>query len=180
MTPIETAALVAHSRSVAYQRRIGEAQDIIHAGLAACHAPYLACSFGKDSAVMLDLVRTIRPGIQARFIRWPETDLLANFSEIIEQWQDRGANIAILDLTRETLDEKVPGRWNTLRDLAPSDGVFMGLRAQEGLSRLMTLRAHGVIHRYPGPGGRGLGRKPGHIQGLAARHIPHQRQPHRD
>jgi 3'-phosphoadenosine 5'-phosphosulfate sulfotransferase (PAPS reductase)/FAD synthetase len=140
---LKEAAYRAHAMSAGYARRVDEALALIDQGLALCRAPYVACSFGKDSAVLLDLVMRRAPDIEARFIRWPETEHLGNYSEVIEAWRARGARIHILDLWRASLDEKVGDRWKMLRDTA--DGVFIGLRAEESLARRTTLLVHGTL-----------------------------------
>lgn len=142
---IKEAAYRARSLTAAYSRRIDEALAIIDRALDLCEAPYVACSFGKDSAVLLDLVRRRVPDIEARFIRWPETEYLGNYDEVIQAWRDRGANIVILDLQRASLDEKVSGRWKMLREMTPTDGVFIGLRAEESVARRTTLMVHGTL-----------------------------------
>lgn len=145
---IKEAAYRAHALSSAYRRRIDEALALIDRAFTECSAPYVACSFGKDSAVLLDLVRRRAPDIEARFIRWPETEHLGNYDDVIQAWRERGANIRILDLQRRSLDEKVAGRWKMLRDLTPTDGVFIGLRSEESRARRTTLMTHGTLYRY--------------------------------
>lgn len=138
------AASIAHTLSAQYQRRLAEAQEIIRKGLASCD-PYVACSFGKDSAVILHMAMQERPDIEARFIRWPETDHLGNYDEVISMWEAIGARIKTLHLSRASLDEKVSGRWDALRDGAA--GVIIGLRASESKARRTTLGIHGTVFR---------------------------------
>lgn len=147
MDNLTRAGYLAHGRGAAHQRRIAEALALIDRALDVCQSVYVACSFGKDSAVLLDLVMRRVPDIEARFIRWPETEYLGNYAEVIQQWEARGANIRILDLRRDTLDDTVADRWRWLRELAPTDGVFLGLRADESHARRMSLTVHGVFYR---------------------------------
>lgn len=128
-----------------YRKRLAAAQKIIHDSLEQVKSPYVACSFGKDSAVVLHMVQQVMPSIQARFIRWPETDLLANYQEIMDQWRARGANIAVLDLYRDSLDDKVSDRWLQLQSITPSDGYFSGMRKDESRVRKMILNTQGPI-----------------------------------
>lgn len=145
MTTPERERYRLHARLPVFRRRLEAAHKIIRQGLATCERPFVACSFGKDSAVLLDLVRQHRPGIEARFLRWPETELLGNYDEAADAWRARGANIAILDLSRATLDEAVPDRWQRLNALAPADGSFVGLRAEESRVRKMRLGRDGPV-----------------------------------
>lgn len=136
-----------YARLPVHRRHVEHAHSIIRQTLDVCERPFVACSFGKDSAALLHLVRTYRPDIEARFIRWPETELLADFDRVIGEWRALGANVVILDLTRSTLDERAPGRWDALRNLSPTDGQFVGLRADESRARQITLNAHGHLYR---------------------------------
>jgi len=148
MTEIERAGYLAHSMTKSFESKVKYSLDLIDRALLACHKPYVATSFGKDSNVLLHLVMRHKPGIEARFIRWPETNLLDDYEAQINYWEKMGANIKILDLTRQSLDDSVSGRWIGLRNMGESDAVFMGLRAQESHARKMTLRSHGDIFRY--------------------------------
>lgn len=136
-----------YARLPVHRRHVEHAHSIIRQTLDVCERPFVACSFGKDSAALLHLVRTYRPDIEARFIRWPESGLLADFDRVIGEWRELGANVVILDLTRATLDERTPGRWDALRNLSPADGQFVGLRADESRARQITLNAHGHLYR---------------------------------
>lgn len=145
MTTPERERYRLHARLPVFHRRLEAAHNIIREGLATCERPFVACSFGKDSAVMLDLVRQHRPDIEARFLRWPETDLLGDYPAVIDAWREMGANIQVLDLTRARLDEAVPDRWQQLNALAPADGSFIGLRAQESRVRQIRLGRDGPV-----------------------------------
>lgn len=136
-----------YARLSIHRRHVDQAHAIVRQTLQVCRQPFVACSFGKDSAALLHLVMQHRPDIEARFIRWPETNLLGDYERVIDEWKQRGARITILDLTRATLDEKTPGRWEALRNISPADGQFVGLRADESRARTITLAAHGHLYR---------------------------------
>ena len=125
----------------AYKRRIVEANRIIEEGLSVCQSPYVACSFGKDSAVMLHLVLQHNPDVHVRFLRWRgETDLLGNYDEVIANWIDiHEINLQQVELHRNSIDgDAQSDRWASLeRD---SDGYIIGLRAMESKAREATLR----------------------------------------
>lgn len=136
-----------HAKMSRYKRMKDLANRIITEALEQCEAPFVSCSFGKDSGAMLHLVMQHLPNINVRFIRWPETDMIDNFPEVISQWKAMGANVVILDLWRPTLDHKVAGRWEMLNRMGHADGYFIGLRKDESVNRRIILSKQGRIHR---------------------------------
>lgn len=135
-----------HAQMPEYKRRKEKAQALIADGLTKCAAPYVACSFGKDSAVLLHLVLRHLPDVSVRFIRWQESDIIDNYADTIDAWRQRfPINLSILDLRRDSLDDSVSDRWQQLQSVAPADGYFIGLRAEESKGRRMTLRTMGAI-----------------------------------
>lgn len=148
LNKLEVIAAKAHMRRCAYLRKVEQARHIINDGLAACSLPYVAMSFGKDSAAMLHLVQQVRPDVEARFIRWTESQYLDDFERVIAEWQNHGINLSILDMHRGSINENGGDRWEALQQLSPADGFFVGLRAQENKnSRGMTLKVHGTVYR---------------------------------
>lgn len=149
LTPFQRAAYRAYAASARHRKRRAGALGILEQGLAACHTPYVGCSFGKDSAVVLHLALQQQAGIEVRFLRWKgETEHLDTYDEVIAQWVARfHINLSVLELSRETLEERVPGRWRTLNTLTPADGYVVGLRASESADRRRTLRTQGTIYR---------------------------------
>lgn len=149
MSDVERLGLLAYARSSTYQRRLDQALRYVEEGLARCERPYVATSFGKDSAALLHLVAEVRPDIEARFIRWGESELLHEYSEVMDEWARRWPQIRflVLDLDRDSINERVPGRWQQLQAMDPADGYFIGLRAEESHARQITLRSHGVVYQ---------------------------------
>lgn len=135
-----------HAKLPGYSRRISEANRIIRGSLEQIDSPYVACSFGKDSAVLLHLVLQFLPGVRVRFLRWSgETELINNFDSVIQQWVDRyNINLEQVELSRETLTAG-KGRWSSIQHDA--DGYFVGLRADESRARKITLKSAGVIYK---------------------------------
>lgn len=104
--------------------------------------PYVACSFGKDSAVMLHLVLQQKPDIPVRFIRWKnETEHIDNYDEIIAQWGN--INLTQIELSRTSLSDSRKERYGT-KDY---DSFFIGLRMQEAAVRRITLKAKGMFFK---------------------------------
>lgn len=148
LNQLEIIAAKAHMRRGAYLQKIEQARRIIDDGLAACSMPYVAMSFGKDSAAMLHLVQHVQPNIEARFVRWTESQYLDDFDRVIAEWQQRGISLSILDMHRDSINEKGRDRWDKLQQLSTADGFFVGLRAQENQkSRGMTLKVHGTVYK---------------------------------
>jgi len=111
--------------------------------------PYIALSFGKDSLVMLDLVRQYVPDIPCRFLKSSETYLLANYEEIIDYYVSDGVNLHVVNTDRISEADS----WKGARDLGDDDmekllnegdfdGVFMGLREEESRARKITLKCN--------------------------------------
>lgn len=140
---IERARL--YAKLPVYRRRLVQAMAVIEEGLARCDRPYVACSFGKDSAVVLHMVRQFMPDVQARFISWPETELLGDYERVMNEWRALGADIRVLHLTRKTLDEKVADRWLQLHAIEPADGYFSGMRKEESRARRVILNSQGAV-----------------------------------
>lgn len=145
---VEVAAGLAHAQTKRFQAKLDEAVSIIQQGLALATDAYVACSFGKDSLVMLHLCLSQQPDVSVRFLRWTESELLNNYDEVIAAWQKRfSINLHIADMSRETLDEKTPDRWQSVVDLAPTSGYFIGLRSEESRGRRITLSKDGALYK---------------------------------
>lgn len=147
MSKFTTLGIRAYARMPSHAKRVDEARRCVEVALEKCAQPYVAFSCGKDSAAMLHMVQQFVPGIEARFIRWTESELLDDFERVIREWQARGINLTILDLHRDSIFERGGDRWQQLQELSPCDGYFIGLRAEESRARRMTLKAHGDIYR---------------------------------
>lgn len=120
--------------------------DIIKEALAQMRRPYVACSFGKDSSVLLSLCLKVRSDVDVVFARYPETYLLDNYEEVISRWQ--GIRLQYVDVKDDILDETAEGDFMDDWAIAHGfDGFFMGLRKQESRGRRITLLRDGVIYR---------------------------------
>lgn len=140
-------ALLLHARLNAFQRLVDRTRDVIREGLSQCERPYVACSFGKDSAAMLHLVLDERPRVPVRFMRWTgESELLHDYGRVAGEWEERFAiELSVCDMSRSHLDEKHPERWEAFG--AGADAYFVGFRAEESAGRRITLRKDGLIYR---------------------------------
>jgi sulfate adenylyltransferase subunit 2 len=141
---IELVGLLAHARSAAYARRVEEALRVIVDGLAMCSRPYLACSFGKDSAVLLHLAITGGVCPPVRWVTFEETRLLGNYDEVVQAWRDR----FVFDLVETRVDTEILQEYDDRRAIPREyDGYLIGLRAEESAWRRRTLRRDGVLYR---------------------------------
>lgn len=148
MTPFERAGYLAQARTPGFERRVQEAERIIREGLSRASLPYVACSFGKDSAVMLHLVLQQCLGVPVRMTRWSETSLLNDFEPVLAAWQERfGVIPEFCDLTRDSIEAVVPSRHRALAALGETNGYFLGLRAEESKGRRMALRKYGPVYQ---------------------------------
>lgn len=104
--------------------------------------PYLACSFGKDSSVMLHLVFNQYPNIQVKFLGKKETTLIDDYAGIVDWWRNR--NVLIDWLTYRGWMEG-----GTQKGIAKNmqadehDSFFVGIRKEESVARRITLKKDG-------------------------------------
>lgn len=125
-----------------YKALVNKTSGFIRWALERVERPYVACSFGKDSAVMLHLVMNIAPDIDIRFIRWSgETEYIDNYDEVIEKWNLQ--NLIQVELNRVSLTDKRKERYDT----EGYDAFFVGLRMEESAARRMTLKSHGMFYK---------------------------------
>jgi len=109
--------------------------------------PYVACSFGKDSAVMLHLILQIRPGIPVRFASHPETRLLDNYDKVINDWKSIGINLHEIFCDGGLVKVKHAQR-DALDAMNESwDSFFVGIRMQESVGRRISLKKFGMFHK---------------------------------
>lgn len=123
-----------------FKALVNKTSGFIKWALEKVETPYVACSFGKDSAVMLHLVLQQKPDIHVRFIRWKnETEHIDNYDEVIAKWGK--INLTQVEFNRETLADKRTERYNT----TGFDSYFIGLRMEESVARRITLKTHGMF-----------------------------------
>lgn len=148
------------ARLLAFQRLVSRTERLIAEALAVMERPYVAVSGGKDSLVVLDLVRRQRPDVVAIWaddeLEYPETVAFVPtlgvrvvsggsiHAEWFRPWQER-------PWFRDPLPQMVwldgDGRLDHWSVRAGYDGVFLGLRAGERAHRRAHLRAHGPLGR---------------------------------
>lgn len=139
--------------NISVQKKINKSREIIQRMLELSNNPYLALSFGKDSLVMLDLVREYYKDIPCLFLKSNESDYLHNFKEI-ENWYitNKSINLKVIETNRlaeagwdyKKAQIGKKDDWfldGFIRDNENNkyDGVFMGLRIEESTARRVSL-----------------------------------------
>lgn len=142
----KTALLYANSRQ--YKLLLQKTNDFIATTLAKFEAKsYVACSFGKDSAVMLHLLLNHSKKIPVVFVYYPETEIIDNYEEVIPLWGDINLHKIYLDVgILAEVNEK-----DVIPNLARENGFtlgFVGIRAQESNARRITLSKCGMLYHY--------------------------------
>lgn len=136
----KTALLYAQLNS--YKYLLNKTESFIKHTLSIVKTPYVACSFGKDSSVMLHLVLKYAPTVEVRFVRWKnETDLLGNYDDVIKRWGD--INLTQVELHRSSVEDKVAERFDT----KGYDSYFIGFRQEESVARRITLKKLGDFYQ---------------------------------
>lgn len=149
-----------HAKLSSFRRKIEAAQEIIADALERMASPYVAFSGGKDSAVVLHLVRALAPATDAVWSddEWnlPETAQLVeatpNLHRIAARVQHaewfRSWDAEQPDLPDGTIWVDAPAN-DGLQTFAANqgyDGAFIGLRADENSRRRHYLRTYGTLH----------------------------------
>lgn len=125
-----------------FKALVNKTSGFIRWALERVENPYVACSFGKDSAVMLHLILQQKPNIPVRFIRWKnETEHIDNYDEVIQQWGN--INLTQVEFSRLSLSDTRKDRYQT----SGFDSYFIGLRMEESTKRRITLKTNGMFFR---------------------------------
>jgi sulfate adenylyltransferase subunit 2 len=133
-----------------FQRLLQQTKDFIVASLEKVKNPYLSCSFGKDSSVMLHLVRQFYPDIPVLFYRVEETDYIDNYREVIAWWNLKNFFVfSYISKLRANGDMGIvlPSLAEWKNAVKKYDSYFIGLREEESKKRRITLRYHGMFYQ---------------------------------
>lgn len=141
----KTALLFAKTKE--FQYIVNKTEGFIKWALAQVKNPYVACSFGKDSAVMLDLVLKQKSDIEIRIITHPETKLLDNYDEVINHYKKKRININEIYLDRNQLFESKKDTQKEALESGNHDSFFVGLRSDESVARRITLHKDGKFYK---------------------------------
>lgn len=157
---LKDAGYQAHTMTGGYQAHVRQAADCVEFSESLCSSPFVSFSAGKDSSAMLYLVASLVPDTRAVILTGGETRLLhSDLDQVLEWWR---AQFPRLDLREILIDHVFDDGWqdagfweqyNTFKNewvkylhaAVESDGVYIGLRAQESAMRRARLR-----ERLPG------------------------------
>lgn len=135
-----------------YKALVNKTSGFIRWALERVENPYVACSFGKDSAVMLDLILKHAPNIPVRFASHPETRIIDNYEDVIKKWVSKGINYQEIFCEGGLIKVKNAQR-NALDALHENwDSFFVGIRKQESFGRRVSLKKHGMFHKLKSNG----------------------------
>lgn len=150
-----------HATLPAYARRVQMAEQRVAEWLARCEHPYIAVSSGKDSTVILDLVRRARPQTPAVYFdagcSFPDTHVWLDATENVTRFATDEPLLDTLErhgleggapLERATMQSTV---WGPIKRLVAEhhfDGVCYGLRAEESRARRLNAWTRGAIFQY--------------------------------
>lgn len=146
----EAKKMLLYARQPSFRNLLKQTNSFIERCLSECvsiqNDAYCACSFGKDSAVMLHLLRNYCPDISCVFVCYQETELLDNYEEVISQWN--------CNLTKLFIDVDIEAKINE-KDIIPNWAIennfkigFVGIRAEESKGRSISLRKDGMLYAY--------------------------------
>lgn len=148
-----------HARLPQFRRRIDRAIGEIEEAVEVTSSPYLAYSGGKDSLVLLDLVRRVAPHVPAiwaddELIHPGEAEFVTQTSNlIVVQGWARHAGWFDPWRSEPYWREPLPEMQWIGQEVEPwslaagHDGCFVGLRADESSSRRVASRRYGALHR---------------------------------
>ncbi|MCI0555299.1 MAG: phosphoadenosine phosphosulfate reductase family protein, partial [Anaerolineae bacterium] len=159
-----------HALLNAHRKKTQVANDLIHVALTQCQRPYLSCSFGKDSVVMLHLVYQQKQNIDVIWIRCDEFDEWPGTEDLSRQYQKLFPHIRIhpiwseMSITdcyrragcfytapeneqQERLDREYGAAFmraiRAVTKQLDADCAFIGLREDESQRRAIMLRTRG-------------------------------------
>lgn len=159
----ESAAL--YAKLPVFKRRVEKVRELIRQGLDVMKKPYLSCSFGKDSVVLLCLVLEQTPDIPVVFINsrycFPDT------YEVRDAFvREYGINLVEIVQPHDYLriidqyglpDDRTPAQQKKVIDLLKKDlantwahdhcfdGHFWGMRKEESAGRRVMLNHRGPL-----------------------------------
>lgn len=157
---LERAVAKGHARSPRFKRVVDEANRYIEEALQRMEQPSVAFSGGKDSTVVLDLVRRQRSDVVAHFghEQWllPETEaFVAQVGNLVKtalpdshaEWFSVWQNPDDVPDDTQYINREEYTEFNYERRMMGWDGKFLGLRAEENSYRRIFLKRFGAM-RY--------------------------------
>lgn len=119
----------------AHKRKAEKAKADIIKMLELCQSPYVSLSWGKQSICLMHMVYTVNPNIEGVFWRGAETNIIADFDNVIKQFRAKW-NINYQEQFCEYDFKNQARQWGIKNN---KDGVFIGLVRDESKARRFTL-----------------------------------------
>jgi 3'-phosphoadenosine 5'-phosphosulfate sulfotransferase (PAPS reductase)/FAD synthetase len=142
----ERSALL-YAKLNSFNSLVSKTKSFIRWSLQQVDRPYVACSFGKDSSVMLHLVLEAKPNIQIKMLAKAETHLIDDYDDVIKWWETKFS----CEVERITYKGWMEG--GTKKGIAnnmkadDNDAFFVGIRREESVARRITLSKFGKFYR---------------------------------
>lgn len=140
-----------YSKMPEHKRLVDETKLFIKKSLSKVSNPYVACSFGKDSSVMLHLILQEMPKIRVRFASHPETELLDKYKQVIDWWINE-YNINLYNVFCNGDFVKIKHHQRDMLDDVECDSFFVGIRAEESRGRRISLKKDGKFYKLKSNG----------------------------
>jgi len=160
------------AKTKGFARQVRQARATANKGLEVMSAPYISMSFGKDSTVLVHLLKEMKPDLPIMHVRlgygdgWPDTErvkqsLIDRFAyefielpglSIIDVYRDVGLYVQDEETSKETRSaQRAFGK--SLGDILDReahkrgfDGAFMGLRKEESDNRARLFSMRGSLY----------------------------------
>lgn len=145
---IDERSAMLYAKLPEFRYLVTKTKSFIRWALAKVQHPYVACSFGKDSSVMLHLVLQERKDIAVKFLGKVETSLIDDYDSVIKWWESNyPVHVERIIYTGWLEDrEAKTGIAENITDEG-FDSFFVGLRKEESVGRRITLNTHGKYYK---------------------------------
>lgn len=155
MNPLKRVAFLAHASSPGFRRKLARSQEVCEQFLAVCKQPSASISFGKDSVVQADLLRTLQPDLP--FIHGDRGDggdtqeILDLKEQLMREWK---LNVVTAPTRYSALycyQHGLPIRKYLIEAIEQAeaelgvDGNAVGITRDESRARRMSVAVHGLL-----------------------------------
>ena len=130
-----------------YKALVNKTSGFIRWALERVENPYLACSFGKDSSVMLHLVLQHKPDIQIKFLTKKETYLIDDYEAVVNWWREKyNAKIEVIQYLGWLEGGTKTGIAKNMQANG-FDAYFVGIRQDESVARRISIKKLGMFYK---------------------------------
>lgn len=123
---------------------VNKTKGFIRWALERVENPYVACSFGKDSAVMLHLVLEQKPDIPVVWVTFEETRMISNYQDVVNDW----INLFKINLNEIFVETEIDAEFDDQIAMYKSGfkNAFVGIRMQEHKNRKVAIKKYGKFY----------------------------------